>query len=50
VLIHRAGVVPPGPWAATLQRPVTIGDIVATVGRVIPTPLSHCSAGTRGSL
>jgi hypothetical protein len=30
VLVHGAGAVPPGPWAATLQRPVTIGDIVAT--------------------
>ena len=36
VLVHRAGAVPPGPWAAILRRPVTIGDIVATVGRVVP--------------
>lgn len=36
VVIHRAGAVPPGPWAATLQRPVTIGDIVATVRRLVP--------------
>jgi len=36
VLVHRAGAVPPGPWAATLQRPVTIGDIVATVRRLVP--------------
>lgn len=27
VLVPRAGAVPPGPWAATLRRPVTIGDI-----------------------
>jgi hypothetical protein len=36
VLVHRAGAVPPGPWAATLQRPVTIGDIVATARRLVP--------------
>ena len=36
VLVHRAGAVPPGPWAATLQRPITIGDIVATVRRLVP--------------
>jgi hypothetical protein len=36
VLVHRAGAVPPGPWAVTLQRPVTIGDIVATVRRLAP--------------
>src|SRR5882672_8926881 len=36
VLVHRAGAVPPGPWAAILRRPVTIGDIVATVGRLVP--------------
>jgi hypothetical protein len=36
VLVHRAGAVPPGPWAATLRRPVTIGDIVATVRRLVP--------------
>ena len=36
VLVHRAGAVPAGPWAATLQRPVTIGDIVATVRRLVP--------------
>jgi len=36
VLIHRAGPVPPGPWAATLQRPVSIGDIVATVRQLVP--------------
>jgi DNA-binding NtrC family response regulator len=36
VLVHGAGAVPPGPWAATLQRPVTIGDIVATVRRLVP--------------
>lgn len=40
VLIHRAGPVPPGPWAATLQRPVSIGDIVATVRRLIPLSLA----------
>ncbi len=36
VLVRRAGAVPPGPWAATLRRPVTIGDIVATVRRLVP--------------
>lgn len=40
VLIGRAGVAPSGPWAATLQRPVTIGDIVATVRRLVPLPLT----------
>jgi hypothetical protein len=36
VLVRGAGAVPPGPWAATLRRPVTIGDIVATVRRLVP--------------
>jgi hypothetical protein len=36
VLVHRAGAVPPGPWAATLQWPVTIGEIVATARRLVP--------------
>ena len=35
-LVHGAGAVPPGPWAATLQRPVTIGEIVATARRMVP--------------
>ena len=39
VLVHRAGPVPPGPWAAALQRPVTIGEIVATVLRLFPLPV-----------
>ncbi len=36
VLVHRAGAVPPGPWAATLRRPVTIGEIAATARRLVP--------------
>jgi hypothetical protein len=36
VLIGGAGAAPPGPWDATLQRPVSIGDIVATVRRLVP--------------
>jgi hypothetical protein len=36
VVIHRTGAVPPGPWAATLQRPVTIGDIVTAARRLVP--------------
>ncbi len=40
VLVHRAGPVPPGRWAAILKRPVAIGDIVATVGRLVP-PSAH---------
>lgn len=38
VLVHRAGAPPTGPWTATLQRPVSIGDIVATVRRLVPLP------------
>jgi hypothetical protein len=38
VLVHRAGAPPPGPWAATLQRPVTIGDIAASARRLVPLP------------
>jgi CheY-like chemotaxis protein len=38
LLIRRAGAVPPGPWAVTLRRPVTIGEIVATVRRLVPLP------------
>jgi hypothetical protein len=38
VLVHRAGPSPPGPWAATLQRPVTIGAIVATARRLVRLP------------
>ena len=36
VLVARAGAVPAGPWAAVLRRPVTIGEIVATVRRLVP--------------
>lgn len=38
VLIARAGAAPAGPWAAVLRRPVTIGDIVATLRRLVPLP------------
>jgi hypothetical protein len=37
-VVHRAGAAPPGPWAATLQRPVAISEIVATVRRLVPLP------------
>jgi hypothetical protein len=36
VVVHRAGAAPPGPWAATLRRPVAISEIVATVRRLVP--------------
>lgn len=36
VVVHRAGAPTPGPWAAKLPRPVTIGDIVASVRRLVP--------------
>ena len=35
VVIQRAGPAPPGPWTASLHRPVTIGDIVAAVRKLI---------------
>jgi hypothetical protein len=36
VLIHGAGAAPLGPWAAMLRRPVTIGNVVASVRRLVP--------------
>jgi hypothetical protein len=40
VLVAGTGPLSParGPWAATLRRPVSIGDIVATVRRLVPLP------------
>jgi DNA-binding NtrC family response regulator len=38
VLILGAGGAPLGPWAATLPRPLTIGDIATTVERLLPLP------------
>jgi DNA-binding NtrC family response regulator len=36
VLIRGAGAASRGPWAAILQRPLSIGDIVAAVRRLVP--------------
>src|SRR5262245_16477758 len=38
VVVHQAGAIPPGRWAATLQRPVAIGDVVEMVRRLVPVP------------
>jgi len=39
-LIQRAGTAPAGPWAAILRRPLTIGEIVVSVRRLVPLPAS----------
>ena len=36
VLVHRPRAAPAGPWAATLPRPVAIGEIVAAVRQLAP--------------
>ena len=46
VLVHRAGAALPGPWASKLRRPVTIGEIAATVRRLAPVSDAAPRSGT----